>query len=94
MTNAGERAGEEVVQLYVAAEGSKVDRAPKELKAFVRVALSPGETRTVYLSVPATDLAFYDPTTSHWKVEPITYTAIVGRHALDPDALRTAFRVV
>ena len=93
VTNAGERAGEEVVQLYVAAEGSKVGRAPKELKAFARVALGPGETRAVRLSVPVADLAYYDEATSGWIVEPIAYTAVVGRHALDPNALRTAFRV-
>jgi beta-glucosidase len=94
VTNAGQRAGEDVVQLYVAAEGSKVERAPKELKAFARVALAPGETRAVRLSVPVADLAYYDEATSGWAVEPIAYTAIVGRHALDPNALRAAFRVV
>lgn len=94
VTNAGERAGEEVVQLYVAAEGSKVERAPKELKAFARVALAPGETRAVRLSVPVADLAYYDEATAGWVVEPIAYTAVVGRHALDPNALRAAFRVV
>jgi beta-glucosidase len=94
ITNAGAASGEEVVQLYVAAEGSRVERARKELKAFARVALDPGETRTVRLSVSAADLAFFDAAASGWVVEPITYTAIVGRHALDPNALRAAFRVV
>src|SRR5208337_432077 len=93
VTNAGAVPGEEVVQLYVGTEGSKVDRAPKELKAFARVALGPGETRTVRLSVPAADLAYFDAAGSSWIVEPITYAAIVGRHALDPNALRAAFRV-
>ena len=82
------------MQLYVATEGSKVERAPKELKAFARVALAPGETRTVRLSVPAADLAYFDAAASGWVVEPIAYAAIVGRHALDPRALRAAFRVV
>ena len=94
VTNAGQRAGEEVVQLYVAAEGSKVERAPKELKAFARVALAPGETRAVRLSVPVADLAYYDEATAGWVVEPIAYTVVVGRHALDPNALRTTFHVV
>ena len=94
VTNAGATPGEEVVQLYVATEGSKVERAPKELKAFARVALSPGETRTVRLSVPAVDLAYFDAATSGWVVEPINYAAIVGRHAADPDALRAQFRVI
>jgi len=71
-----------------------VERARKELKAFARVALDPGETRTVRLSVSAADLAFFDAAACSWVVEPITYAAIVGRHALDPNALRAAFRVV
>jgi beta-glucosidase len=94
VTNAGAVSGEEVVQLYVATEGSKVERAPKELKAFARVALAPGETRTVRLSVPAADLGYFDAATSGWVVEPIAYAAIVGRHAADPDALRARFRVI
>jgi beta-glucosidase len=94
VTNAGAVSGEEVVQLYVATEGSKVERAPKELKAFARVALAPGETRTVRLSVPAADLGYFDAATSGWVVEPIAYAAIVGRHAADPDALRARFRVL
>jgi beta-glucosidase len=94
VSNVGAEAGEEVVQLYVAAKNSEVERAPKELKAFARVALAPRETRTVHLSVPTTDLAYYDEATSKWRIEPIGYTAIVGRHALDPNALRTDFRVV
>ena len=77
----------------MAAEGSRVDRAPKELKAFARVRLGPGETRAVRLRVRVTDLAYYDAATSGWVVEPIAYRAIVGRHALDPAALEVAFRV-
>ena len=93
VTNAGERAGEEVVQLYVAAIGSKVERAPKELKAFARVALAPGETRAVRLAAPVAELAYYDEGAADWVVEPIAYAAIVGRHSLDPGALRAAFAV-
>jgi beta-glucosidase len=94
VTNAGTVAGEEVVQLYVGTEGSKVERAPKELRAFGRVALGPGETRTVRLSVPVADLAYFDAAASRWVVEPIACTAIVGRHAQDPAALRAGFRVI
>lgn len=94
VTNAGERAGEEVVQLYVAAIGSKVERAPKELKAFARVALGPGETRAVRLIAPVAELVYYDEGVADWVVEPIVYAAVVGRHSLDPGALRAAFAVV
>ena len=94
VANVGRVAGDEVVQLYVATAGSKVERAPKELKAFARVTLAPGETRALRLSVPVAELAYFDAAASGWIVEPIAYTAIVGRHALDPRALRATFRVV
>ena len=46
VTNTGSVAGDDVVQLYVAVHGSAVERAPRELKAFARVHLAPGETKT------------------------------------------------
>jgi beta-glucosidase len=92
VANRGERAGDEVVQLYVAALASSVERAPKELKAFARVSLAPGESREVALAVPAAHLAYYDPALG-WVVEPGRYQAIVGRHSLDPEALRAGFVV-
>jgi beta-glucosidase len=92
VTNTGTLAGEEVVQLYVAARGSAVERAPQELKAFARVSLAPGETKTVRLAVPVADLAYFDPARG-WVVENISYEIIVGRHALDQDALRAVVTV-
>ena len=93
VTNTGKVAGEEVVQLYIAAQGSKVERAPKELKAFARVRLSPGETRTVRLAVPVSDLAYYDASAG-WSVEPIAYEVIIARHALDSQAHRARFTIM
>jgi len=92
ITNTGKVAGEEVVRLYVGARNSKVARAPRELKAFTKVALAPGEKRVVRLAVPATDLAYYDSARG-WIVEPGNYEAIVGRHSLDDAALREVFVV-
>jgi beta-glucosidase len=92
VTNTGTVAGAEVVQLYVAAPGSRVERAPKELKAFARVELAPGETRSVRLEVAVADLAYYDPSRA-WVLEPITYEVIVGRHSRDADALRARWQV-
>ncbi len=93
ITNTGAVAGDEVVQLYVSARGSRVDRAPRELKAFKRVTLAPGETRSVALEVPVADLAYYDESRG-WVVEPLTYEAIIARHAEDEAGLRARFRVV
>ena len=93
VTNHGAWAGEEVVQLYVSAIGSHVERAPKELKAFARVALQPGETKSVQLSLPMSRLAYYDEARSGFVVELIEYEVFVGAHSLDPDALKERFEV-
>ncbi len=92
VTNTGSVRGDEVVQLYIGARDSAVERAPKELKAFARVDLLPGETRQVRLEVPVADLAYYDAERG-WVIEPIEYEVIVGRHASDEDALRVRCRV-
>src|SRR5205823_773866 len=73
--------------------GSKVVRAPKELKAFARVRLSPGETRTVRLAVPVSGLAYYNASAG-WSVEPIAYEVIIARHALDSQAHRARFTIM
>jgi beta-glucosidase len=93
VSNTGTRAGEEVVQVYVSAIGSRVERAPKELKAFTRVALQPGESKTVRVSIPASRLAYYDEARAEFVVEPIEYELFVGAHSLDADGLRARFAV-
>jgi beta-glucosidase len=93
VSNTGARAGEEVVQLYVSAIGSAVERAPKELKAFTRIALQPGETKTVQLAVPISRLAYYDETQADFVVEPLEYELFAGAHSLDPHGLKARFVV-
>jgi len=91
-SNAGAVAGETVVQCYIAVPDSRVARAPKDLKAFQRVSLEPGEKKTVQINIPISDLAYYDPEAG-WMVEPSTYTLIIGQHSLDDQALQTTFSV-
>jgi beta-glucosidase len=93
VSNTGALAGEEVVQLYISPIESAVERAPKELKAFTRVALQPGETKTVQLSVPIAQLAYYDEAQATFVVEPLEYGLFVGAHSLDPCALKERFTV-
>jgi beta-glucosidase len=93
VSNIGAHVGEEVVQLYVSAIGSAVERAPKELKAFDRVALQPGETKSVPLDVPVSRLAYYDESEADFVVEPLEYELFVGAHSLDPSALKARFTV-
>jgi beta-glucosidase len=83
VTNLGSVAATEVAQLYVGYQGSAVERAFRDLKAFARVALAPGETRTVVFDLPTADLAYYDVATAAWVIEPITYTAYVGDSSRD-----------
>src|SRR5439155_26329673 len=78
VTNTGPVAGDEVAQLYVGYRGSRVDRAVRDLKAFARVHLEPGETRTVPFEVRAPDLAYWDAGAGALVVEPIAYTVEVG----------------
>ena len=83
VTNTGGVAGDEIVQLYVGYQGSRVDRPVKDLKAFTKVHLEAGETKTVSLDVPVKDLAFYDVDAAAWEVEPISYTVSVGPSSRD-----------
>ena len=92
VTNAGSRAGSEVVQLYTHQRTSR-DKTPiRALKAFQRVELAPGQTRAVTLRLPAADLAHWDVTRSRWVVESSTYDLMVGASAGDIRA-RTAVSV-
>ena len=90
--NTGERAGDEVVQLYVAAPDSRVERAPRELKAFARVHIEAGESAAIMLAVPVAELAYYDERAG-WTVEPGRYVLFAARHAADESAPRTAIHV-
>lgn len=80
--NTGDRAGREVVQLYVRDRVGSVTRPIRELKGFAAVELEPGETRVVAFEVPVGDLAF-TTASMEWKVEPGTFDVWVA-----PDATR------
>jgi beta-glucosidase len=75
--------GTDVVQLYVGYQGSAVERAPRDLKAFARVAASPGTPTTVVFDLPTANLAYWDVSTSQWVIEPITYDVHVGDSSRD-----------
>jgi beta-glucosidase len=83
VTNTGQRAGQEVVQLYVRDEESRLVRPLQELKAFAKVALEAGETKTVALKLTGQSLAYYDPAVSDWVTEAGTFTVLVGGSSRD-----------
>ncbi len=78
VTNTGDRRGSEVVQLYVADPESSVARPDQELKAFAKVALDPGETETVTLTLDDRAFAFWDEPAGAWKVEPGPFELRIG----------------
>ncbi len=83
VTNTGQRAGQEVVQLYVRDEESRLVRPLQELKAFAKVALEPGKTQTVTLTLSGQSLAYYDPAVGNWVTEPGAFTLLVGSSSRD-----------
>ncbi len=90
--NTGERAGAEIVQLYVNDLVSSVTTPLKELKAFARVELEPGERRTVRLEVPYERLSLVRPSLER-VVEPGEFEVMVGPSSRDDDLLRARFGV-
>jgi beta-glucosidase len=78
VTNTGQRAGDDVPQLYVAPGKSSVPRPPKELKGFSRVSLKPGETRRVIIGLDARSFAYWDTASHQWKVDAGDYEILVG----------------
>jgi beta-glucosidase len=83
VTNTGELPGDEVVQLYTRQRMSRDTAASKQLRAFERVSLEPGETTTVRLAVPTAELAHWDVTRNKWVVESSDYDLLVGSSSAD-----------
>ena len=78
VTNTGTVAGAETIQLYVNDLQSSVERPVKELKAFRKVFLEPGETQQVSLTLDKSTLSFYDDQTGQWTAEPGEFKALIG----------------
>jgi len=93
VTNTGSRAGEEVVQLYAGFSASKVDRPVKLLRGFEKVALAPGETKRVTLTLKAKDLAYYDPASKRWTVERVDHPIYIGGSSRMADLLKARVRI-
>lgn len=83
VTNTGAVAGKEVVQLYVSDKTGTAGRPVKELKGFAKVALEPGETKTVTLTICARDLSYYCEELSDWYAPSGTYEILIGHSSDD-----------
>ena len=82
VTNAGERSGVETVQLYLHERYTPVAIPVKNLRGFQRVALNPGETKTVTMKLAPDDLMLLDQD-MHWKVVPGTFDVMIGKSSAD-----------
>jgi beta-glucosidase len=76
--NSGQRAGDEVVQLYIHDGDAGMPRPKEQLAGFERISLRPGETKTVSFSLPVEQLAYWDSDQEMWVVKPGVVDAMVG----------------
>jgi beta-glucosidase len=83
VTNTGNLAGKEVVQVYVHDHQSKLVRPPKELKGFAKVELQPGETKTVTVALDFRAFAYYHPSYRQWITEDGEFDILVGASSAD-----------
>ena len=83
VTNTGARDGAEIVQVYIAKPGAEIFRPAQELKAFARVPLAAGESRTVTLPLDDKAFRYWNTRTDCWEVEDGRYEVRVGASSAD-----------
>lgn len=81
--NTGKRPGAEVVQLYVHDVDSRLDRPLRELKAFQKISLKPGEKKTVAFTLGPDAFSYYDPERKQWVAEPGDFEILLGSSSRD-----------
>jgi beta-glucosidase len=83
ITNTGKRAGEEVAELYIHDLHPQIDKPVRELKGFSKIALQPGETKTVQFTIYPRDLAYFDTPNHQWKADTGGYEIEIGASSRD-----------
>jgi beta-glucosidase len=83
ISNTGQVAGKEVVQLYVSDPVSSLQRPVKELKGFTKVSLAPGESTEVRFTLNNRAFSFYDPGQSRWVAESGEFEIAIGASSAD-----------
>lgn len=83
VTNTGDRAGDEVVQLYVKHLHSAVPRPRQELEGFKRVSIDAGQTKRVEIPLPASQLAYWDVKTEGFRLEKEPVSLMIGDSSAD-----------
>ena len=92
LTNTGDRKGTEVVQLYIGDIVTSYSWTDRELKAFQRVKLEPGESKTIAFDIPVSDCTIVD-SRAHRIVEPGEFEVLIGHSSRREDLKRTTFTV-
>jgi beta-glucosidase len=87
VANTGSRRGQEVVQVYVRDVEARLQRPEKELKAFAKVALEPGERKTVKVTLNRESLAYFDDRSGEWVAEEGAFEVLVGASSQDIRAM-------
>jgi beta-glucosidase len=83
VANTGKRTGQEVVQIYVRDLEARLARPLKELKAFTKIELDPGEVKQVSFTLNESAFAFYDPSEKSWVVEAGKFEILAGSSSRD-----------
>ncbi|SDT44151.1 beta-glucosidase [Mucilaginibacter mallensis] len=81
--NTGAVAGKEVVQLYISKLNSSVLRPGKELKAFKKIMIAPGQTAPVLINIAINDLAYFNDKLKNWVIEPGQYKILAAASSRD-----------
>jgi beta-glucosidase len=83
VTNSGNVEGAEIVQAYIHDEKSRLPRPEKELQAFDKVFLKPGETKDVTLNIDKYSVGYYDTDLSAWIAEQGLFEVLIGASSVD-----------
>lgn len=81
--NTGDRFGKEILQLYTGKADSKISRPLRELRAFQKIALNPGEEKQVTFELKDRDFMYYDPNFRSWRLEDGEQTVEIGASCED-----------
>ena len=90
--NVGEISGDEIVQLYISDKYSSITRPVKELKAYQRVSLKPGESKEIVFELNKSAFAYYD-SEMNYVVEAGDFDILVGNSSRDEDLKNTNFNI-
>ena len=90
--NTGSRAGDEVVQLYIHQQAGRASRPVRELKGFERVALAPGETKTVRFKLGPDELRYWNAASRDWVQDAENFDVWVGSDS--SASLHSTFKVI